>query len=571
MAQEDIKIKVALKNEASGPLKALAKDVKSFAEEFKDATPRVEGAAASILRFGTGVAVGNLATLAARKILREFSQQIKATVSASNELASAMIGLSSVAAAFGESQQEARDAAKSLAEDGLMAVSEAGEGLKNLLATGFNLDESINLMNTFKDAAAFNRQGTLEFGTAIVGATQGIKNQNSIMVDNVGITKNLSIILKEAGLSMQDLSRVSSDASVRQALYNGLLREGAIFSGDAARASMTLQGAQSTLKTAVFNLQAMIGQALTPALLLSTSAMIDQVNAIGQGLGPMEKMAKILVSLVTNMRILGLTIKTIVAPAFYVVRDAVLNTITMFKGFANVISKILKLDFRGAVDAWIDTGAQMAERSKGTVTDIIDNFKDYIPAIQEIAEQGAEIWNRIESQGLQGFTDIAREALEKLPEGLSDAAKKMIEQIAKEIKRFAKAMETAARNFKESMRDLVVSHKEKVEDIKKQLEEEKEAFEDAADDIRDRNAEDLQQFKVAAQERLASLQRQLDKEKAKGKKADQDKIDNLEDMIRREKKSLEDQLKLKEDLIEEEIQEELEKYQKENRYSSGRT
>ena len=562
MAQkEDLKIKVGLENEASGPLKALAKDVKGFADEFKKSTPHVDGAAASILRFGTGVAVGNLATLAARKILQEFSQQIRNVISASNEMASAMIGLSSVAAAFGENQQEARDSAKSLAEDGLMAVSEAGEGLKNLLATGFNLEESITLMNTFKDAAAFNRQGTLEFGQAIVGATQGIKNQNSIMVDNVGITKNLSVILKEAGLSMQDLSRVSSDATVRMALYNGLLREGSIFAGDAARATMTLQGAQSTLTTAVFNLQAQIGQALTPALMLSTQALIGQVNAVGEGLGPMERMAKILVSLVTNLRALGLVIKTIVAPAFLVVRAAVLNAITLFKGFASVVFKILQRDFKGAVDAWVDTSWEMADRSKEAVGDIINTYEEFIPAWEKIGEEGAEVWRRIEVEGLKGFTDIARKALEELPPMLSDAAKKMIEQIRKEIKRFAKAMETQARNFKESMRDLVVSHKEKVENIKKQLEEEKEAFKDAADEIRDRNAEDLQQFKIAAQERLASLQRQLDKERAKGKKADQDKIANLEDMIMREKKSLEDQLKLKEELIEEEIEEELEKHQ----------
>jgi len=561
MAQEDIKIRVGLKEEVTRPLKALAKDIKRFGEEFKKAAPQVEGATAAILRFGTGVAVGNLATLAARKILQGFSQQIRDVVSASNEMASAMIGLSSVAAAFGESQEEARDAARSLAEDGLMSVSEAAEGLKNLLATGFNLDEAINLMNAFKNAAAFNRQGTLEFGEAIVGATQGIKNQNSIMVDNVGITKNLSMILKEAGLSQQDMARITSDASVRQALYNGLLREAAVFAGDAARATMTLQGAQSTLRTAVFNLQAQIGQALTPALMLSTQAMIDQVNAIGEGLGPMEKMAKVLVELVTNLRILGLTIKTIIAPAFIVARDAVLNAITLFKGFANVVFKILKRDFKGAVDTLINTSWEMADRSKEAIDDIIDNFENYVPAVKEIAEEGAEVWRRIEAEGLKGFTDIARKAIEELPPVLSNAAKKMIDQIRKEMKRFARALETQARNFKENMRDLVVSHKEKVENIKKQIEEEREAFKEAADEIRDRNEEDLQQFKVAARERLASLQRQLDKELAKGKKADQDKIANLEDMIRRERKSLEDQLKLKEELIEEEIQEELEKHQ----------
>jgi hypothetical protein len=41
-------------------------------------------------------------------------------------------------------------------------------------------------MNRFKDSAAFGRQGALEFGQAIVGATEGIKNGNSALVDNAG-------------------------------------------------------------------------------------------------------------------------------------------------------------------------------------------------------------------------------------------------------------------------------------------------------------------------------------------------------------------------------------------------
>jgi hypothetical protein len=101
----------------------------------------------------------------------------------------ALRGLETVALAFGQDTFMAKTAAQSLAKDGLMTVSEAAEGLKNLLGTGFSLPEAINLMNAFKDAAAFNRQGTLEYGEAIIGATQGLKNQMSQLVDNVGITK----------------------------------------------------------------------------------------------------------------------------------------------------------------------------------------------------------------------------------------------------------------------------------------------------------------------------------------------------------------------------------------------
>lgn len=204
------------------------------------------------------------ATLASVAFAGAFVLGMKSVVTAAGEMESSMIGLKTVAKAFGQGADEATKAAQDLAVDGLMSVKDSAAGLKNLLATGFALPEAIKLMNGFKDSAAFNRQGTLEFGAAIVGATQGLKNQNSIMVDNAGVTKNLSNILVEAGLSAADLSKVTSDANVRQALYNGLLKETAIFSGDASKAAETYQGQMAKLKTAVFNLKVAIGEELLP-------------------------------------------------------------------------------------------------------------------------------------------------------------------------------------------------------------------------------------------------------------------------------------------------------------------
>ena len=201
---------------------------------------------------------------------------MKSAIDASNEMNNAMIGLTTVANAFGQSADQAKDAAISLAKDGLMSVKSASNSLKNLLAAGFNLPEAIKLMTAFKDAAAFNRQGTLAFGDAIEGATQGIKNQNSIMVDNAGITKNLSIMLEEAGYSAQDLGRVSTDAGVRMALFNGILKEASSFQGDAARAAEQLSGKQAILATQMFNMRAAIGDALAPALTM----LIEKITPI---------------------------------------------------------------------------------------------------------------------------------------------------------------------------------------------------------------------------------------------------------------------------------------------------
>jgi hypothetical protein len=144
----------------------------------------------------------------------------------------------------------AKKAAVDLAKDGLMTVQEAGMGMKNLLSANFTLEQSIELMKRAKDMSAFTRQGTLAFGEAIVGFTQGLKNNQSMMVDNVGLTKNLSVIMREAGYSAGSMGEAMGTASGRAALFNGIMKESTAQMGDAARLSGTYTGQVTRLRTA---------------------------------------------------------------------------------------------------------------------------------------------------------------------------------------------------------------------------------------------------------------------------------------------------------------------------------
>ena len=241
--------------QVKGELARFKSDMASMKKQLGSVDRSMKKSAKSTKVFNN--ALGSLKTLF---ITGAIAAGFKSIVRTSIQYENALLGISAVARAVGISEDEATKASKSLASDGLMSVAEAAEGLKNLLATGFNLEESINLMNSFRDAAAFNRQGTLGFGEAIVGATQGIKNQNSIMVDNVGITKNLSLIMKEAGFTLQDLSDTSKKAAAQQVLYNGLLNEAVIFSGNAEEASTTLGGKLSSLEVSWADLQVEMGK-----------------------------------------------------------------------------------------------------------------------------------------------------------------------------------------------------------------------------------------------------------------------------------------------------------------------
>jgi len=207
-------------------------------------------------------ALGATAAIALDRVVSYLDKAVDAAVRQQN----ALMGLSSVARGTGNSIDAATQAAKDLTADGLMPIGDAATGLKNLLASGFSLPQAIKLMEAFKDSAAFGRQGSLEFGQAISSATEGIKNGNSILVDNAGVTKNLSNILVDAGFSAQDLSKASQDAGVRMALFNGIIKETSNQTGDAAKLAKSFGGAQAKMSTETTKLNVALGTALQPIL-----------------------------------------------------------------------------------------------------------------------------------------------------------------------------------------------------------------------------------------------------------------------------------------------------------------
>jgi hypothetical protein len=233
-------------------------DAARYAKKFGDEFEGVATRAATV-----GTFFGTIGADIAGSLARGLGGAIRDAIRFSSEFSNAFIGLGSVARAFGADTGAATTAAKRLSADGLLPLKDSATGLKNLLATGFNLPQATQLMNAFKDSAAFGRAGALSFGDAVRTATEGVKNGNSILVDNAGITKNLSQILKEAGYSAQDLSRASSDAGVRMALFNGILKESAAFAGDAERATQTYSGQVARLESTYNTFLATLGDVIT--------------------------------------------------------------------------------------------------------------------------------------------------------------------------------------------------------------------------------------------------------------------------------------------------------------------
>ena len=263
--------------------KAGEKSGEAFEDGFKESARNLGASFKSV--FGSiarsaaqlGAVVGSIAFgLAFRQSIREASN-----------LEQSLIGLRSVAAGLGADVNEVENAAKRLASDGLVPLEDVSASLRVLLAN-FNgdLEKSVQVFDAFRNAAAFNRQGTLALGEAIRGASEGLKNDNSIKVDNAGITKNLSVIQKEYAAELGTTVGRLTEAQKTQAEYVGIVREAALFQGDYNALLNTFSGATTRASTSFRFLLAEFGRLLTqsPAIVATFNFIADSLNQVTRNL-----------------------------------------------------------------------------------------------------------------------------------------------------------------------------------------------------------------------------------------------------------------------------------------------
>lgn len=263
----------------------LIRELKRTESAAKTSSTSIQGYLKSAFGGGLiGGAIGGFAGGIAGQITSQLSQlpsffktQVDEMIRIASERQNAFKGLQSMSQFLGISSKDTQDAVRNLrlVRAGVVEIGDATIGLKNLLMSGFSLPESIKLLEAFSDTAAFGKSAALGFGEAIRGATEGIRNGNSILVDNVGLTKNLSIILKQAGFEEKDLMRVKEDHNVRQALFNGLLKEALPQMGDADKLTKGWTGSTAALTQAQTNLYAAVGD-----VIINNKELIALVNTL---------------------------------------------------------------------------------------------------------------------------------------------------------------------------------------------------------------------------------------------------------------------------------------------------
>lgn len=203
---------------------------------------------------------------------------IKQSIDESNRYQAAMLGLQSIVEGTGKSFSDAKNYLDEYTKDGLIPMSDAATAYKNLAARGYDTGQIETSMNRLKDAAAFGRQGTLSMGEAVRSATEGLKNENSVLVDNAGVTKNVSVMWKEYAESIGKGVQSLTQADKIQAEVSGIMRETQHQVGNAATLTTTYAGKVAALGKAFTELKQAIGDSITPILSRLIPAITAAVN-----------------------------------------------------------------------------------------------------------------------------------------------------------------------------------------------------------------------------------------------------------------------------------------------------
>lgn len=213
----------------------------------------------------TGSVSGFLGSFAALGALQKFTNLLNESKDAVIKAEKSFKGLEATAASVGIKIGDAMQVVKEITKDGLMDNTAASKSLQNLLAYGFSLKEAETLLRRLKDSSAFNAQGTMSVSEAVERATEGIKNENSALIDNAGVTKNASVMFEEYAGKHGLVSTALSNSEKRAALLGGVIDATNGQVGNAAKLAETLGGQVAAADAKMITMKETIGQAFTPA------------------------------------------------------------------------------------------------------------------------------------------------------------------------------------------------------------------------------------------------------------------------------------------------------------------
>ena len=227
---------------------------------------------------GSFLALGATATATFASIVVSVNKGIEAY----NQYTNAMSGLKSQMEYVGEDMGKATEMVKELTKDGLMSETDVAMAIKNLTLYGYSLEQANDMILRLKDSAAYNRQAHYELGEAVRVTTEGIKNENSVLSDAAGVTKNIAKMQEEYAKSQGKTYDSLTQSEKAHAVYVGVMKETEAVVGNATLYSEQLGGVMAENDAQVKRLAQAYGSALEPAVkdfnIIMTKVIVSLTN-----------------------------------------------------------------------------------------------------------------------------------------------------------------------------------------------------------------------------------------------------------------------------------------------------
>jgi len=427
----------------------------------------------------------------------------KSFVDAAVEAEAAAVGLGAYAIISGQSFDKANDVALKFARTGLLSVTEASNTLKNLLATGLNIDKAEELMQGMLDTAVLSKEILTDtFGKALEKSSLGVRILQERQVDAIGINFRADQVWKAYGKTIDKTTAQMTTADKQFAIINYLLQETKKFAGGAELAAGTFGGALSALSSNLFQTRAALGTTLIPVIGPLAEAFTKLSDKIREAAYTMPALTMVLISgsLAVTLLITGLATAGALFP---MIAKGAQFTVDALK-LLSVSALWTSLKFI-ALAAAIGTTIYLVAKATG-------QWDKWTASIKNLQKRIAELMKPVE----------------KLNEEITDP------KVAKQLKKIGDQMALTTRNFEEGMAKWVRKHDKTVKDLKKQINDLEREYTRALNKIND-NFKDTQEDEALSHRRkVEDIQREIDEEISKGLWADQTKIRNLKRELARE-------------------------------------
>ncbi len=234
-----------------------------------------------------------------------FAKLVNSLVSAGNKYAlqeTQLKSLGIVVENFGKKADEAANAAKRLAEDGLVSIGASSNALKNLLQNDLvTIDQATELINRLKDAASANPREGVTLEDQILRTTEGIKMGLSNLTDNSGISTNLSTFYKRWADANDTTVAKMSEAQKQLAAVTGMIQEAAVYEGAASERKKTLLYAQDQLNLSFEKFAKTAGEIYAPAI----SAVMNGLRGVTDGVTAFAKAMPNLTGMLGGLSVVG--------------------------------------------------------------------------------------------------------------------------------------------------------------------------------------------------------------------------------------------------------------------------